>query len=412
MHTETLKKYARFGINPRKAMKVLATIPVSLQCWQLDDVTGFEHSGALSGGIQATGNYPGKARNFLEMTSDMEEAIKHIPGKKKVNLHAIYRVSDNPVDRSQIQPEHFRPWVDFARTHGLGLDFNPTVFSSPYFKDNLSLSSPDKAIRDYWIRHCINSRKVAEYFGKELKQKALCNLWIPDGLKDTPADRLGPRQRLKDSLDQIFAVKVDRRYIDDSVESKVFGIGLESYTVGSNEFYLSYALKNHLLCLLDTGHFHPTENVADKISSLLLYSPKIALHVSRPVRWDSDHVIRLDDDLQAIADEIVQCHALKKTYIGLDYFDASINRIASLVIGARNMQKALLKSLLTPWELLGSLQDKGQFTEVLAIQEELKTLPFDDVWDAYCHQENVISDLGWLEDVQRYEKENLQKRGL
>lgn len=412
MKKEVIDLYKSYGVDVEKALDTLKDVAISIHCWQLDDVIGFEkHAGPLSGGIQTTGNYPGRARNFEELTRDLDEALKFIPGKKKINLHATYLVTDRDVDRADIQPEDFAAWVEYAKKRNLGLDFNPTMFSSPMVVDNLTLSSPKKEVRDYWIRHCINSRKIAEYFGKELKQRSLCNIWIPDGLKDVPADRQGPRRRLKESLDEIFSVRVDREYEDDAVESKVFGIGVESYTTGSHEFYLSYAMKNNVLCLLDTGHFHPTENVADKISSLLLFSPRLAFHVSRPVRWDSDHVLRLNDDLQDVANELVKCNALDRAYIGLDYFDASINRVAALIIGSRNMEKALLKALLTPWEIFAKLQDEAKFTELMVMQEEIKDLPFDEVWQEYCKRQNVVGDKSWFDEIKKYEKEVLLKRG-
>lgn len=410
MRTEVKKAYAKFGINPTEAMKKLAKVKISLHIWQFDDVLGFENAGSLTGGIQATGNYPGRARNFEEMKQDIDQALKHIPGQKKLNLHAMYQTG-KIVDRSRITPKQFKAWVDYAKKRHLGLDMNPTYFSSPMCKDNMSLSSPDKKVRDYWIRHTINSIKVTEYFAKELKQKALCNIWIPDGLKDVPADRIGPRQRLAESLDKALkGYKYNKKIMDVSVESKLFGIGLESYTTGSNEFYMNYAAKHGVLCLLDTGHFHPTENVADKISSLLTFYPSIAFHVSRPVRWDSDHVLRLNDDLQDVANELVKCNALQKAYIGLDYFDASINRVAAMVIGARNMEKALLIALLTPWKLLKQLQDKPDFTKLLSIQEEIKTLPWGEVWDEYCKQQKVSLESNWLDKVLQYEKKVLSKR--
>jgi L-rhamnose isomerase len=377
----------------------------------MDDVIGFENNDSLTGGIQTTGNYPGRARNFKELTEDLEFALKYIPGSKKINLHANYQVEDI-VDRRDVTPHQFAPWVKWAKENGLGLDFNPTMFSSPMLKDNMTLSSPIKEVRDYWITHCINSLKITEYFGKELGQKALCNIWIPDGLKDVPADRLGPRARLKDSLDQILAgYKYDKKYMDVAVESKVFGIGMESYTTGSHEFYMNYAIKNNILCLLDTGHFHPTENVADKISSMLLFNDKLAFHVSRPVRWDSDHVLKLNDDLQDVADELVKCDGLDRSYIGLDFFDASINRVCATIIGARNMEKALLKALLTPWDLLKSLQDELNHTKVLALQEELKTLPWGEVWDEYLKQEGIALESEWFKDAMEYEEKVLKKRG-
>lgn len=403
-------KYSKLGIDVYDAIRALKEVKISIHCWQLDDIQGFESKGPLTGGIQTTGNYPGKARNFEELTTDLDEALKFVPGLKKINLHAIYQAGDKIVDRADVGPEQFKKWVEYAKERGYGLDYNPTLFSSDKVKDNMTLSSPDEETRKYWIKHCINSRKVAEYFGKELKQKSLCNLWIADGLKDIPGDRLGPRLRLKESLDEIYATKCDRRYMNDSVESKVFGIGIESYTVGSHDFYLSYAMKNNLLCLLDLGHFHPTENVADKISSILCFSPKIALHVSRPVRWDSDHVIRLNDELQEVANELVKCDALDKTYIALDYFDASINRVAALAMGARNMQKALLKALLVPWKKFKELQDKGDFTSLLVLSEEVKTLPFETIWEKYCERQHVIADETWLDEVKKYEKDVLLKR--
>jgi len=402
--------YAQYGINVTKALRDLGKVKISLQCWQLDDVQGFETNENLSGGIQSTGNYPYKARNFAELTSDLDVALKFIPGNKKINLHATYQ-SDDVRDRRDITPANFKKWVEYAKERNLGLDFNPTLFSSPMLKDNMTLSSPDKEVRDYWIKHCINAIKVSEYFGKELGQKALCNIWIPDGLKETPSDRIGPRMRLKESLDEILVNHFDRNHVDVSVESKVFGIGVESYTVGSHEFYLSYALKNHLLCLLDTGHFHQGENVSDKISSILLFNKKIALHVSRPVRWDSDHVLKLNDDLQEVADELVKCHALDRVYLGLDYFDGSINRIAALIIGTRNMQKALLRALLTPWDLLKEAQDKHDHTRVLALQEEIKTLPWQEVWNEYLAKNKQARDNEWFEYIQKYEAEVMAKRG-
>lgn len=409
MRKETKELYARYGIDVDKALKTLAKTKISIHCWQLDDVNGFENNTSLTGGIQSTGNYPGKARNFEELTQDLTVALKHIPGKKKINLHACYQTGEI-VDRKDISPKQFSKWVDYAKEHNLGLDFNPTLFSSNMMKDGLTLSSPDEEIRKYWIEHVINSIKVTEYFGHELHQKALCNIWIPDGLKETPSDRMGPRLRLKNSLDEILKYKYDKKVMDVSVESKVFGIGVESYTVGSNEFYLSYAMKNNILCLLDTGHFHPTENVADKISSLLLFSPRLALHVSRPVRWDSDHVLKLNDDLQEVADELVKCNALNKTYIGLDYFDGSINRVASLIIGSRNMEKALLRALLTPWNLLKEAQDTYDHTRTLALQEEIKTLPWQEVWNEYLKKYGYVDDETWYKEIKEYEKEILKER--
>lgn len=403
MFEQAKKIYAKYKIDVNNVLERLKKVPISIHCWQLDDVSGFEDDGKLTGGIQATGNYPYKAIGFKELTNDLDEALKYIPGKKKINLHASYQ-ANNIVDRRDITPLQFEPWIKYAKERGLGLDFNPTIFSSPMLKDGLSLSSPEKDVRDYWIKHCQNAIKVTEEFGKTLGQKSLCNIWIPDGLKDTPADRMGPRKRLLESLDEIISVPYDHNVMDISVESKVFGIGVESYTVGSNEFYLNYAATRNILCLLDTGHFHPTENVADKISSLLLFNKSLAFHVSRPVRWDSDHVLRLNDDLQDVANELVKCNALDKAYIGLDYFDASINRVAALVIGARNILKAILIALLTPWDYLKELQDNYDHTKLLAIQEEIKTLPWAVIWDEYCKQMNCYSESEWFELVMKYEK--------
>ena len=410
MRKEVKRIYERYGVDVNKALRELARTKISLHCWQLDDVGGFESSGDLTGGIQTTGNYPGKARNFEELTKDLDKALSHIPGSKKINLHAIYQTG-KIVDRKDVGPEQFKEWVKWAKERKLGLDYNPTIFSHPMLVDGMSLSSPDEKVRNYWIEHCINGLKITEMFGKELGQRSLMNIWIPDGLKDVPADRIGPRVRLKDSLDKILAgYKYDKRVMDVSVESKVFGIGVESYTVGSNEFYLNYAATRGVLNLIDTGHYHPTENVADKISSMYAYFNKLAFHVSRPVRWDSDHVLKLNDDLQDVADELMKCDGLQRSYIGLDYFDASINRVAALIIGARNMEKALLKALLTPWNLLKEAQDNYDHTKVLALQEELKTLPWGEVWDEYLKRQGMMSDAEMFEDVRKYEKEVLLKR--
>lgn len=401
--------YAAYGVDVEAALKKASETPISLQCWQLDDVAGFENAGDLTGGIQATGNYPGKARNYEELTQDLEKALSLIPGKKKVNLHAIYQ-SDDVTDRKDISEKNFARWIAFAKEHGLGLDFNPTLFSSSHMYDGCSLSSDDEKTRQYWIEHCINSIKVSEAFAKATGQRCLCNIWIPDGMKEDPADRLGPRMRLKDSLDKILAVPYDKNLVDVAVESKVFGIGLESYTVGSNEFYVSYAVSHQILALLDMGHYHPTENVADKISSLLCFLPRIAFHLSRPVRWDSDHVIRYNDDLRAVFDELVRNDALDRTDIGLDFFDASINRVAALVIGSRNAEKALLNSLLTPWALLKKAQEEHDHTKLLQLSEDIKTLPFGEVFAEYCARAGVPADGKWYEQIEDYEKNVLLKR--
>ncbi|HIQ58435.1 MAG TPA: L-rhamnose isomerase [Candidatus Merdivicinus intestinavium] len=402
--------YAALGVDTEKAMEQLSGVKISLHCWQGDDVLGFENTGSLSGGIATTGNYPGRARNFDELTADLDEALKLIPGRHKINLHASYSVADRPVERNSLIPADFSAWVDYAKDRGLGLDFNPTLFSHPMAEDSLTLSSPDPAKRRYWIDHCKCSRKIAESFGKALGQPALDNIWIPDGYKEVPADRLGPRMRLKESLDEIFSEKLDGSVLYDSVESKVFGLGLEAYTVGSHEFYMNYAAKNGLLCLLDNGHYHPTEMVSDKIPAMLLFSEKLALHVTRPMRWDSDHVVRFDDEVREIAAEIVRCGALDRVFIGLDYFDASLNRVAAWVIGMRNMQKALLTALLTPHARLKSYQDEGDFTSMLAMQEELKFYPFAAVWDEFCERQGVPVRESWLAEVRRYEKDVLLKR--
>jgi L-rhamnose isomerase len=406
------KEYEKWGIDVDKVLDELNKVKISIHCWQGDDVTGFEVSqNELSGGIAATGNYPGKARNAEELRKDLDKALSLIPGKHKVNLHAIYAETDGKVvERDELKPEHFKNWVEWAKKNGLGLDFNPTIFSHPKASDGLTLSHPNKEIRDFWIRHCIASRKIGEYFGKELGQTCLTNIWIPDGYKDIPSDRLGPRKRLKDSLDEILKVDIDKKYNLDCVESKVFGLGAEAYTVGSNEFYLSYAAKNDIMSLMDTGHYHPTEVVSDKLSAMLLFNEKVALHVSRPVRWDSDHVIVLDDELKELAKEIVRNDALDRVIIGLDFFDASINRIAAWTIGSRNMIKALLNAMLMPNKKLRELQEDGNFTERLALMEELKTYPMGDIWNYYCEKNNVPVAESWLKDVKEYEEIELAKR--
>jgi L-rhamnose isomerase len=409
---ETAKElYADYGIDAEAALTALANVKISMHCWQGDDVAGFENKAALSGGISATGSYPGKARNSGELFADIDKALSLIPGKHKISLHAIYAVTNEAVDRDKLGPEHFSAWVDFAKERGIGLDFNPTFFSHPKAADNLTLSHPDKNIRDFWIAHGKASRRIAESFGKALGSPALNNVWVPDGYKDMPADRYTPRERLRASLDEIYAEKRDKNRIVDSVESKFFGIGLESYTVGSHEFYMHYAAKNDVLCLLDTGHYHPAEMVSDKIPSLLLFSPQLALHVSRPVHWDSDHVIIFDDELKEIAKEIVRCGALSRVLIGLDFFDASINRIAAWVVGMRNMQKALLSALLTPHKKFAELQNAGNFTRLMALTEEFKFMPYADVWDEFCVRNNVPVRDKWLDVVEDYEKNILSKRG-
>lgn len=405
--------YDHFGVDVDAALAAAENKAISIHCWQGDDVTGFDNKdGGAGDGIQTTGNYPGKARNFEELKSDFLKAASLIPGKKRINLHACYAIFGDGewVDRDKLQYKHFAPWVNFAKKNGFGIDFNPTCFSHPMVKDGLTLSSPDDTVRRFWIDHCKATRRIANEIGNQLSDKVLNNVWIPDGLKDIPADRLGPRMCLKASLDEIFAEKCPN--VIDCVESKVFGIGLESYTVGSNEFYMSYAASHPgVYNLLDNGHYHPTEMVSDKIPALLCYFDKIPLHVTRPVRWDSDHVVLFDDELKEIMKEVVRNNALDKVLIGLDFFDASINRIAAWVIGARNVQKALLWALLQPNKKLKALQDKGAFTEKMMLMEEAKTLPFGDIWAHYCKTQGVSADESWFKSVQSYENEVLSRRG-
>ncbi|MDR2537744.1 MAG: L-rhamnose isomerase [Treponema sp.] len=411
MYSEAQKAYAKLGVDTEEALRRCAAIPVSLHCWQGDDVIGFENTGGtLSGGIQATGNYPGKARTPAELMADLDFVFSLIPGSKRLNLHAMYAISDGAaIERDKLTPKHFAPWLEWAKNHGVGIDMNPTLFSHPMVKDGLTLSHPDKAIRDYWIRHVKACREIAASIGKAQGSPCLNNIWIADGLKDTPADRLGPRERLRDSLDEIFAVKYDKAYIIDAVESKLFGIGLEAYTVGSSEFYLAYAATRGINALLDNGHFHPTEKVADKIPALLAFFDKVALHITRGVHWDSDHVVLFEDELKEIAIEIIRNHAENRVLIGLDYFDASINRLAAWAVGARNAQKALLSALLMPHETLRHLQDAAENTRLMVCLEELKTLPFGAVWDEYLARQK-IAGADWFQRVEEYERTALSKR--
>ncbi|WP_340639751.1 L-rhamnose isomerase [Bacillus atrophaeus] len=406
------QEYEKWGINVEQVLEKIKQVPISIHCWQGDDIEGFEpNKSELSGGIDVTGNHPGKAHTPEELRRDLEKALSLIPGKHRVNLHAIYaETSGEAVERDELLPRHFEKWVRWAKDRGLGLDFNPTLFSHPKAADGFTLSHPDIEIREFWINHCIACRRIGEYFGKELGTPCLTNIWIPDGYKDIPSDRLTPRKRLKESLDRIFKENISEKHNLDSVESKLFGLGSESFVVGSHEFYLGYALKNNKLCLLDTGHFHPTEAVSNKISAMLLYSDKLALHVSRPVRWDSDHVITLDDELREIALEIVRNEALDNVMIGLDFFDASINRVAAWTIGTRNMIKALLYAMLVPNGHLKQLQEEGRFTERLALLEEFKTYPFGAIWDYYCEEMGVPVKEAWLKEVKQYEREVLFKR--
>jgi L-rhamnose isomerase len=408
---EAREKYAETGVDAEQALAALSSKAVSIHCWQGDDVRGFENGGSpLSGGIQATGDYPGRARNPEELMADFEKALSLIPGKKRINLHAMYAVTESgPVERDRLEPRHFDPWIEFAKKNRIGIDFNPTFFSHNMVKNNLTLSSPEAGVRDYWVEHGRACRCIAAYMSGKLGDPVLNNLWIPDGYKDLPADRLGPRRRLKESLDRIYREKADG--VIDSLESKVFGIGLESFTVGSSEFYLAYALSRPgLYNLLDSGHYHPTEMISEKISSLLVFFDKLPLHVTRPVRWDSDHVVLLDDELKEIAKEIVRNGALDKALIGLDFFDASINRVAAWVTGTRNMQKALLYALLQPYDTMKNLQNENRFTELMMLSEELKTYPFGAVWDEWCKREDVPQGPAWFREVERYEKDVLGGR--
>lgn len=406
------ERYGALGVDVRRALKILETIPISLHCWQGDDVGGFENSGgALGGGLVATGNYPGKARTPEELRADLEKTFSLIPGKHRLNLHAFYgEFGGKKVDRDEIAPEHFKNWIAWAKQQRIGLDFNPTCFSHPKAAEGFTLSHRDKAIREFWIEHCLRSREIGAAMGKSLDKTCVTNIWIPDGMKDTPADRSAPRARLADSLDRIFRKKISPALNLDSVEPKLFGIGSESYVVGSHEFYLGYALSRKKLLTLDAGHYHPTESIADKISSVLQFLPEILLHVSRGVRWDSDHVVVLNDDLLAIAREIVANDYTGRVHIGLDYFDASINRLAAWTIGARNMIRALLIALLEPIEKIRAAEDQNDFTTRLALQEEIKTLPFGAVWDFYCESRNVAVGENWLEEIKQYESRVLAKR--
>lgn len=404
-------RYAMLGVDTDQALAQLTAVSLSLHCWQGDDVRGFENpSGELTGGIAATGNYPGKARNADELRQDLNKAYSLIPGKHRLNLHAIYLESNSPVERNQIGPEHFRGWLDWAKDSGYGVDFNPTLFSHPMAASGFTLSSYDPNIRNFWIEHCIACRKIGAFFGKELGAPCVTNIWIPDGYKDTPYDRQTPRMLLKESLDKILAEKIDPAYNLDSVEGKLFGLGAESYTTGSHEFYLSYAVSKNILLCLDAGHFHPTESIADKLSAVLTFLDQVLLHVSRGVRWDSDHVVIQNDDLLAIAQEIVRGNYLQRVHIGLDYFDASINRIAAWVIGARATLRALLFALLEPRKTLQDIERSGDYTQRLALLEELKAMPFGAVWDYYCLQQNVPVGIAFMEDIRHYERTELAKR--
>ena len=406
------ERYSALGVDTEAALDILAEVPISLHCWQGDDVSGFEDPlRGLSGGIMATGNYPGKARNIDELRADLDKAYSLIPGRHRLALHGSYLDSERKIPRDELLPEHFASWVDWARDNDHALDFNQTLFSHELADDGFTLSHADAGIRDFWIAHCVACREIGAYFGEQLGEACITNLWIPDGYKDSPADRLAPRQRLLESLDAIYAKEIDPAHNLDSVECKLFGLGSESYVVGSHEFYLGYAATRGVLLCLDAGHFHPTETISDKLSSVLLYVNEMLLHVSRGVRWDSDHVVTLTDDLQAIMQEIVRCDALDRVIIGLDFFDASINRIGAWAIGTRNALRALLMALLEPRELLREYENSGDFTGRLALLEELKGMPFGAVWDTHCARQGVPVGMAFMDDIREYERAVQSGRG-
>ncbi|MCM1193388.1 MAG: L-rhamnose isomerase [Butyrivibrio sp.] len=405
--------YSSWGVDVEKAMERLAELPVSLHCWQGDDVIGFDHDGPLTGGIQTTGDYPGKAKTPDQLMADMDKALSLMPGKKKLNLHASYAIFEPGefVDRDKIEPRHFKKWVEFAKERGMGIDFNPTFFSHPKMKDGLTLSSPDEEIRNFWINHGKACIRISQYFAEETGIPCVMNIWTGDGFKDVPADRMGPRMRYKDSIEQILSEPFDRSKVKPCVESKVFGIGVEAYTAGSAEFTLSFAATHEgCLPLMDNGHYHPTEVVSDKIPALLCFFPEIALHITRPIRWDSDHVVLFDDETKEMAKEIVRCDALGRVYMALDYFDASINRVSAWAVGFRSWQKALLAALCTPNGRLKELQDKAGFTQLMVEQEAVKLLPLGDVWEEYCRRQGVPADKDFFAEVKKYEDEVLLKR--
>lgn len=414
-YIQSKKQYEALGVNVEEAIDKLKAASVSLHCWQGDDVTGFDHDGPLTGGIQTTGNYPGKARTPDQLMEDMEKVISLCPGKKKLNLHACYAIFEKGefVDRDKIEPKHFKKWVDFAKKHNMGIDFNPTFFSHPMVKDGLTLSSPDEKIRKFWIEHGKACIRISQYFAEETGIPCVMNIWTGDGFKDIPGDRMSPRMRYKESIEEILSEPFDFNKVKLCVESKVFGIGVESFTSGSAEFTLSFAAMHNDKCmpLMDNGHYHPTEVVSDKIPALLCFFDEIALHITRPVRWDSDHVVIFDDETKEMAKEIVRCGALDRVYMALDYFDASINRILAWSIGFRSWQKALLFALLMPDTKLKTLQDSGDFSALMALSEQIKTLPFSDIWEHYCKEENVVSDKDLYDEVKKYENEVLLKRG-
>ena len=411
-YIEAKKRYEALGVDVKKALETLKNLPVSLHCWQGDDVTGFDHDGPLTGGIQTTGNYPGKARNPEELMADMEKVMSLCPGKKKLNVHACYAIfEDGFADRDALEPKHFKKWVDLAKKYNMGIDFNPTFFSHPKCKDGLTLSSPDEETRKFWIEHGKACIRISEYFANETGIPCVMNIWTGDGYKDIPSDRMGPRMRYKESIEAILAEPFDRNKVKPCVESKVFGIGVEAYTAGSAEFSLTFAATHEgCLPLMDNGHYHPTEVVSDKIPALLCFFDEIALHITRPIRWDSDHVVLFDDETKEMAKEIVRSGATDRVYMALDYFDASINRISAWSVGFRSWQKALLNALLTPNEMLTKLQDENRLTELMVMSEAVKTLPFGDIWEHYCETEGAPQDTELFAEVEKYEKEVLAKR--
>lgn len=408
---EAKKLYGQHGINVDEILTELERIKISIHCWQGDDVRGFLfRDQELSGGISVTGEYPGAASTPEQLRADLEKALSLIPGSHKVNLHAIYADTDETVDLDHLEPRHFQSWVDWAKEQGIGLDFNPTCFSHDKAKDGFTLSHADPAIRQFWIEHCKASRRIGAYFGEQLGQTCVTNIWVPDGYKDMPVDRMAPRKRLKDALDEIFAEDINPQWNLDAVESKLFGLGSEAYVVGSHEFYMGYGIRNNKLICLDAGHFHPTESIAGKLSSLALFTDGLLLHVSRPMRWDSDHVVIMDDELTEIGRELVRNNLLDVTHIGLDFFDASINRIAAWVIGTRNTIKALLRAKLEPVDRLKQAELEGDYTTRLALTEEFKSYPFGAVWDYYCERMGVPVREEWLSEVKQYERDVLLKR--
>ena len=409
-YQDAKEAYAKIGVDTEKAIETLKKVPISIHCWQGDDVVGFDQDGPLTGGIQTTGNYPGRARTPEELMADFDKVLSLVPGQNKINLHACYAIFEDGerVDRDKIEPKHFKKWVEFAKERNLGIGFNPTFFSHKMVKDNLTLSSPDEEVRKFWVEHGKRCIEISEYFAKELNQPCVMNIWIPDGYKDIPADRLTPRKNFKKSLDEILSIPYNKDKVLVTLESKVFGIGMESYTVGSSEFCLSYSAQKNIMPLMDNGHYHPTEVVSDKVSSLLLFNDKIALHITRPVRWDSDHVVLFDDETKEIAKEIVYHNALDRVMIATDYFDASINRLSAWVTGVRSVQKALLFALLSPNDELKQLQANNNFTKLMVMQEELKTMPFGVVWSEYLSREGIKED--YLTEILKYEKEVLVNR--